>query len=140
MRKWLGFGAAAIAAPLLMGAPGVQAASIESILHVFNGTNGQSPSGTLVQDAAGNLYGITGRGGTINASCPSFPAVSGSKSPDGCGLVFKLVPPAAGKTAWTEDILYEFSGADGGFYPGVDDRRLIGWRRPDSQLMFAVPA
>jgi hypothetical protein len=118
MRKWFGFGAA-IAACLLISAPGVRAASTESILHVFNGTNGQSPSGALVQDSAGNLYGITGRGGTINTSCPSFPAVNGSKVPDGCGLVFKLVAPAAGKTAWTEDILYEFSGADGSS-PGGD--------------------
>lgn len=33
-------------------------------LIVFNGTNGDSPEGSLVQDAAGNFYGTTANGGT----------------------------------------------------------------------------
>jgi hypothetical protein len=112
MRTLLGLGAAMIAAPLLMGVHHAQAAT-ESILHVFNGANGQSPSGALVRDAAGNLYGTAGRGGTVNAACPTLPPVNGNTVPDGCGLVFRLSPPAAGKTAWTETILYKFSGPDG---------------------------
>ncbi len=113
MHKWLGFAAITIAAPLLTGVHHARAATTESILHVFNGTDGHSPSGALVQDAAGNLYGITGRGGTISTACPAFPTVNGSTAPAGCGLVFKLAPPASGKTAWTETILYKFSGHDG---------------------------
>ena len=113
MRRLLGFGAAVILAPLLMGVHGVRAAPTETVLHVFHGADGESPSGGLVRDAAGNLYGVTGRGGTINASCPTVPPVNGNAVPDGCGLVFKLSPPAPGKTAWTETILYKFSGPDG---------------------------
>ncbi len=29
------------------------------------------------------------------------------------GVVFKLSPPAAGQTAWTQTILHSFTGADG---------------------------
>jgi hypothetical protein len=113
MRKWLASGVAIVAAPLLMSAPAVRAASTESVLHAFTGADGDGPSGGLVQDAAGNLYGMTGRGGTIDASCPKVPPVDGSVVPDGCGLVFKLTPPAPGKTAWTETTLFRFSGSDG---------------------------
>jgi len=113
MRTLYGFGAVMIAAPLLMGVHHARAAPTETVLHVFNGKDGHSPSGTLVQDAAGNLYGVAERGGTINTACPAFPTVDGSTFPDGCGLVFELAAPAAGKTAWTETILYEFSGPDG---------------------------
>jgi len=33
-------------------------------LIMFNGTNGESPEGALIQDAAGNFYGTTASGGT----------------------------------------------------------------------------
>lgn len=46
-----------------------------------NCTDGESPSGTLVEGRDGNLYGTTERGGTHY--CPS----SG-----GCGTVFKITP------------------------------------------------
>jgi len=64
----------------------------ETILHSF-GTipfDGNYPEGGVVLDAGGNLYGTAKNGG----------------GHPGCGVVFRLAPPAAGKTAWTESILY----------------------------------
>jgi uncharacterized repeat protein (TIGR03803 family) len=66
--------------------------------------DGASPPGSLVFDAAGNLYSTTTTGGN-SASC-TF----------GCGTVFELSPQADG--IWTEEILHNFrcDGTDG-FYP-----------------------
>jgi uncharacterized repeat protein (TIGR03803 family) len=52
-----------------------------SQIHKFNGANGSQPSGPLVQDANGALYGVARSGG--NLSCAEFPGT-------GCGTVFKL--------------------------------------------------
>ncbi len=64
----------------------------ETVLYSFcsrNGcTDGNTP-GTLVFDAAGNLYGTTAYGGTYND-----------------GTVFEL--SSAGGGAWTETVLYAF--------------------------------
>jgi uncharacterized repeat protein (TIGR03803 family) len=70
----------------------------ETILHTFQGypSDGGVPLANLVFDAAGNLYGTTLIGGASQA-----------------GTVFKLSPPAAGQTQWSESLLYEFSGANG---------------------------
>jgi uncharacterized repeat protein (TIGR03803 family) len=68
----------------------------ETILHAFtSGQDGAIPLCTLISDGAGNLYGTTAYGGL-----PSD------------GVVFELSPPAAGKTEWTEAILYAFQGSD----------------------------
>lgn len=78
----------------------------ESVLHAFAGTDGKTPQGTLVRDAAGNLYGTTWTGGN-----KSYPAcVQG-----GCGLVFKL------DTTGHEQVLYGFKGGTDGAnpYPGL---------------------
>jgi uncharacterized repeat protein (TIGR03803 family) len=75
----------------------------ETVLRDFTGTGGSS--GSLVSDAAGNLYGTTQFGGKRTA-CPAsgFP---------GCGTVFELSPTSSG--AWTRTLLYAFTGgADGG--------------------------
>ena len=61
----------------------------ETLLHSFQGTDGSQPTGGLVLDAEGNLYGTTAEGGK-NAS----------------GTVFKLAPAASGP--WKETILYDF--------------------------------
>lgn len=53
--------------------------------------DGDGPDAGLIRDAAGRLYGTTRHGGV----------------PD-LGTVFELVPPAAGKTAWTEIVLHTF--------------------------------
>lgn len=82
----------------------------ETVLHNFAGPDGTSASGNLVRDKAGNLYGITASGGPESASCPG-------NLPEhvyaGCGVIFELSPPPAGKKAWTETILHSFSGPDG---------------------------
>ena len=70
----------------------------ETILHTFNsdGVDGNNPSGALVQDGAGNLYGATGSGGVYNQ-----------------GTVFELSPTSQG--GWKETILHSFNsdGVDG---------------------------
>jgi len=66
------------------------------VLYTFTGgTDGRTPYGGLVLDAAGNLYGTTFEGG-------SFKVCS-----DGCGTVFKLSPNG------TETVLHSFTGGDG---------------------------
>jgi hypothetical protein len=65
-----------------------------------------------VIDAAGNLYGTTGYGGTGNC------VLLGSKR--GCGTVFELSPPAQKGGAWTETVLYSFPSAKQGYVPWGD--------------------
>lgn len=65
------------------------------VLHTFHGGDGGSPEGVLVRDAAGNIYGTTGGGGT------------GKCSKLGCGTAFKL--DKTGKQVW----LHSFKGGNG---------------------------
>lgn len=65
-----------------------------------NCTDGAFPSGGVVLDSSGNLYGMTSSGGGSRA-CG-----------DGCGVVFEL-SPSPGST-WTEAVLHTFTGGDGG--------------------------
>jgi uncharacterized repeat protein (TIGR03803 family) len=66
------------------------------LIHVFTGKpDGVSPVAGLVFDNEGNLYGTTSKGGTY-----------------GRGTVFMLVPSSSG--VWTEKVLHNFSGRDGG--------------------------
>jgi uncharacterized repeat protein (TIGR03803 family) len=80
--------------------PVTDGAWTETVLHSFaGGSDGVSPTGHLVADAVGNLYGVTAFGG------------SGSS-----GIVYQLVPPATTGGGWTENVLYSFQGfADGSF-------------------------
>jgi hypothetical protein len=75
----------------------------ESVLYAFQGgTDGLEPTGNLVFDADGNIYGTTYGGGTGTA-CKAIP---------GCGTVFELSPEGDG--TWTETVLYSFQdGSDG---------------------------
>jgi uncharacterized membrane protein len=57
--------------------------------------DGSFPQGALTMDTAGNLYGVTNRGGSNNS-------VFGT-----AGTVFVLTPNAD-KTQWTETVLYNF--------------------------------
>jgi uncharacterized repeat protein (TIGR03803 family) len=71
----------------------------ETILYRFTGgSDGSEPSGTLVRDVSGNLYGTTGLGGDLTCNAPC-----------GCGMVFKL------DRAGTETVHHAFTGspADG---------------------------
>ncbi|MGC2111319.1 MAG: choice-of-anchor tandem repeat GloVer-containing protein [Candidatus Korobacteraceae bacterium] len=65
--------------------------------------DGTEPSGDLVFDSAGNLYGTAPWGGSGPGNCGcGFP----------CGILYQLTPSGSG---WQENILYNFQGsADGG--------------------------
>jgi uncharacterized repeat protein (TIGR03803 family) len=64
------------------------------------GAGGCAPSGNLVSDSQGNLYGTTVSGG--NANC-------------NCGTVFELTPNSGG--GWTETVLHAFAGGADGATP-----------------------
>jgi uncharacterized repeat protein (TIGR03803 family) len=68
-----------------------------SQLYGFGGVGLSSPEARLLLDKAGNLYGTTASGGA--GACAG-----------GCGGVFKLAPPAPPGGAWTETVLFSFSG------------------------------
>jgi uncharacterized repeat protein (TIGR03803 family) len=88
--------------------PGAGGVWTTTVLHDFSygGADGFSPSGSLIFDAAGNLYGTTSWGG--DGPCLSqFNLV-------GCGTVFELSPKAGG--GWSEKVLHNFGhGTDGTF-------------------------
>jgi uncharacterized repeat protein (TIGR03803 family) len=73
----------------------------ETVIHAFQSLNkldGFNPNASLIADTNGALYGTTATGGKYNF-----------------GTVFKLTPPAAPGGAWTESVLYSFTGdSDGG--------------------------
>src|SRR5689334_17667759 len=75
-------------------------AAVEKTLYSFNWfpppgelNPGSGPTGTLLRDASGALYGATSLGGAYYN-----------------GAIFKLSPPAAGKTEWQMSVLYSFTG------------------------------
>jgi len=73
----------------------------ENVLYSFRGGKaGNTPSGPVVFDKKGSMYGTAAQGGS--------PKCSG-----GCGVVYKLAPQANG--AWKYTVLHSFTGTDGGF-------------------------
>jgi uncharacterized repeat protein (TIGR03803 family) len=70
----------------------------ESVIHSFNGEDGQYAVGSLVFDAQGNLYGATGEGGAY-----------------GYGTVFELSPQG---NEWSETVVYDFNYHDGDWPSG----------------------
>ena len=62
----------------------------ETVLHSFNGRNGNEPVASVIFDAAGNLYGTTYYGGAHNG-----------------GTVFELAPN--GHRDWKETVLHSFN-------------------------------
>lgn len=81
----------------------------ESILYNFAGgaTDGSAPTAGVVQDPAGNLFGVTYTGGPGNCSF--------GHSKSGCGTVYELSPSIGG--TWTETLLRSFSGSSDGEFP-----------------------
>lgn len=104
----------------------------ETILYTFaGGTDGSSPEAGVIRDAAGNIYGTTGGGGSSNPKC-----ITGT-----CGTVFEL--DATGK----ETILHRFVGTDGELPLGTLLRdkagnlygtTLIGTRDAKNGVVFEV--
>jgi uncharacterized repeat protein (TIGR03803 family) len=88
----------------------VDVGGIESVVHNFLKVDGAAPLGGVVQDQAGNLYGVTLSGGLQN--CPSD--FLGS-----CGTVFKV--DASGQLS----TFYSFKGGDGGPDGDIPESSLI---------------
>jgi len=77
-------------------------------LYDFRGVgnhDGWGPSGALVLDSSGNLYGTTQSGGQVLTACQG----------SGCGTIFKLTPSSGGQ--WTETLLHSFQGTTDGNWP-----------------------
>lgn len=68
-----------------------------TVLHFFGENEGADSQTQLVADSSGNLYGATLKETTFDPSCPA-----------GCGLVFKLAPPAKKGGAWVYSVLHRF--------------------------------
>ncbi len=94
--KFLGAASAAlmIVIAIFILAPGAWGQSKFKTLHAFHGKDGAIPAGTLIFDAAGNIYGTTLSGGNQNCS-------------GGCGTVYQLTTDADG--TWTHKVLYSFT-------------------------------
>ena len=75
----------------------------ETVLYNFQGgsNGGANPMGTLVLDAAGNIYGVTISGGEGY----------GIQEQPGYGIAFELSPSGSG---WKETIIHFFNNTDGG--------------------------
>lgn len=70
-----------------------------TVLHRFNGTDGDGPTGTLVEGPDGAFYGTTSTGGTH--TCYT----------EGCGTIFKITPSGSFFT------LHDFTGGSDGSNP-----------------------
>ena len=87
----------------------------ETVLYTFKGqqqSDGDAPSGGLLIDSQGSLYGVTAYGGAGNC------VLLGIKA--GCGTVYELSPPQQKGGAWTETVLYSFPTAKQGYVPNGD--------------------
>ena len=69
-------------------------------LHTFEGPDGATPYGPLVQGIDGNFYGTTEYGGNTSAACSM-----------GCGTVFRITP------AGVLTRLHSFNGSTDGYLP-----------------------
>lgn len=80
------------------------------ILYTFQDhSDGEYPLTPLFVDSSGAIYGVTPSGSLANC-------------PNGCGAVFQIVPPAKPGGSWTENTLYQFTGASDG---GIPDTMIV---------------
>jgi uncharacterized repeat protein (TIGR03803 family) len=78
--------------------PTVLCPTTTTVLYRFlGGSDGADPTGALVFDGAGNIYGMTSAGGAF-----------------GKGTIYELSPTDHG---WVETVLYSFGGSPDGAYP-----------------------
>jgi uncharacterized repeat protein (TIGR03803 family) len=76
----------------------------ETGIYGFTGrADGAEPNGALTVGKNGTFYGTASGGGV-------FPCMGQHM---GCGTVFELTPPASPGGAWTETVLYSFTGQNG---------------------------
>lgn len=105
----------------------------KSILHFFvDGSDGSIPSGGVVIDSKGNVYGTTLQGGNISSNCTQF-------GYSGCGVVFQL----AAASAYAKTNVHLFNGTDGAS-PGLlainAKNRLFGVTSMNSSTITACTA
>jgi len=84
----------------------------ETEIYSFLGppSDGSNPYAALIPGPSGNFFGTTEFGGS--GACANY------TSSAGCGVVFELTPPASPGAAWTETVIYNFTGKNGdGAYP-----------------------
>ncbi|MGA8493368.1 MAG: choice-of-anchor tandem repeat GloVer-containing protein [Terriglobales bacterium] len=83
----------------------------ETVLYSFQGNkDGYVPSGDIVFDDKGNLYGVTLFGGGKGRNC-------GDDLYPNCGTVWRLSPPKKKGGAWKEKVLHRFAGGKDGAWP-----------------------
>ena len=158
----------AFAVVLMLATSAIPSAQAQTftVLHTFSGSDGSGPSGSLVQDATGNLYGTTYYGGTYtdgvafkldpsNNETVLFnfnPGNSRGANP-AYGLIMdkegNLYSPAeagspkGGGLLWElspngkEKVLWDFGGCLGCRKPGVAEGRLL---RDASGNLYGVTA
>jgi len=87
----------------------------ENVLYSFQGppNDGFNPLGRLVTDQFGNLYGTTWQGENCLETC---------------GTVFQVTPPSKPGGAWTERLLYQFTGAADADGSGPNGGMIWGYK------------
>lgn len=98
---------------IFQATPGTSGSGYDvTAIHTFGGApDGCGPMAALTLGPGGVLYGTTPHGGIAASPCPS----------DGCGVAFQLTPPATSGAAWTENVIYRFTAANGdGAFPYAD--------------------
>jgi uncharacterized repeat protein (TIGR03803 family) len=82
----------------------------EKVLYSFKaGKDGANPNGGLVFDKAGAIYGTTYSGADQDCNF--------GQGEIGCGMVFRLSPPATKGSVWNEHVLHRFKAEDDGGQP-----------------------
>lgn len=94
----------------------------EKVLYRFQGgTDGSLPTGGVIFDKEGDLYGLTIYGGST--ACP----------PGWCGTFYQLSPPPQKGGKWTKAVLYVFK-----VHNQISSIKIINWRghsRPGQELI-----
>jgi hypothetical protein len=85
-----------LVAALILTIPTFALGQAEFLIYSFpaNALQGADPSGNLITDNAGNLYGTTFTGGAHSV-----------------GNVFEMIRPVAPSTNWTQQVLYSFTAS-----------------------------
>jgi hypothetical protein len=89
-------------------APGSTTYTQTNLFSFADGPDGAIPAGGVIADGEKGLIGTTLYGGSAGNSGDTCGSMGNVVT--GCGVVFRLVPGAAGKP-WTETILYTLNGS-----------------------------